>query len=53
LRPLDELPSPSGRVVKLEELHDLMPGDHPRVERAARRKQLCARRAWFARRFQA
>ena len=52
LRPVAGLPSPSGRVVKLEDLRRLMPETHPRVDQPTRRKQLSARRAWFARRFQ-
>lgn len=46
------LPAPTGRVVKLKEVRGLMPADHPQVDLATRRKQLSARRVWFAKRFQ-
>jgi len=52
LRPAAHLPSPVGQVVKLGELRTLIPKDHPQVDQATRHKQLSARRAWFARRFQ-
>jgi hypothetical protein len=52
LRPNTDLPSPVGRLVKLNEVRALMPPDHPHVDQATRRGQLSARRAWFARRFQ-
>lgn len=53
LHPTGDLPSPSGRVVKLSEVRAQMPADHPRIDEATRRQQLSARRAFFARRFQA
>jgi hypothetical protein len=52
LRPDDQLPAPQGKVVKLSEVRGLLPAQHPHIDRAARRTQLAARRAWFAKRFQ-
>lgn len=53
LWPESDLPSPTGRVVKLDQVRALLPAEHPRIDAATRRRQLSARRAWFARRFQA
>jgi hypothetical protein len=52
LRPAGELPAPVGRVVKLVEVRKFLPAQHPHIDAATRRRQLAARRAWFARRFQ-
>ena len=52
LHPTGGLPSPIGKVVKLKEVRGLMPADHPHIDKAARRAQLSARRAFFAKRFQ-
>lgn len=53
LRPtVDHLPTPAGKVVKLSEVRNLMPPEHPRVDQETRRARLSARRAYFAKRFQ-
>jgi len=52
LRPAGELPAPVGKVVKLVEVREFLPAQHPHIDAATRRSQLAARRAWFARRFQ-
>mgnify|MGYP001484245079 CR=1 FL=1 len=39
--------------VAWREVRAQMPADHPRIDEATRRQQLSARRAFFARRFQA
>ena len=45
-------PAPVGRVVKFKDIRGLMPAGHPAIDEPTRRKQLSARRAAFARRFQ-
>jgi len=52
LRPTSAMPTPTAKLVPLASIADYLPGDHPRLDQAARDSQLSARRRWFAARFQ-
>jgi hypothetical protein len=52
LRPTGETPTPTALMTTVEQVRDLLPGDHPVVDADERRRRLITRRAFFAKRFQ-